>query len=175
MKNHLLLGALSLAVSMTAFGQVTTVTTQATASVNIYVDLTLTNTTGLFFGDVFPNANTAGKVTVGTDGTVSPTTVTLGTAHTGYAATYALTGKKSSSFSLTLPSSTQLAAGGLSVDTWTAKVDNGAVQTGDGQQATQTVDPSGHSTIYLGGTLHVPAAQAEGNYSAPYNVTVAYN
>jgi len=144
-----------------------------TGTVNISIQvvggIALAKTQDLSFGAVFPGTSPGGTVVVPTSG--SPTApsgiVTLGSFKPGQPAIFNVTGTRNRTYSITLPGSVSLSDGAghaMSADTFTST-----------PSGTGTLSALGAQTLTLGGTLHVGASQAEGDYSGTVNVTVAYN
>jgi hypothetical protein len=84
----------------------------------------------------------------------------------GIAATFSIAGQPSSTYSITLPSSTTITnAGTLTVDNFTST-----------PSGTGTLDVGGSQTLRVGATLEIPSADpALGFFTGTFNVTVAYN
>ena len=152
------------ALTTTAFAQNSAT---ATASATIVAPIAISRTSHLNFGNV----------TAGT-GTVILTPIPLGRTVTGTvallpaspgpvaAATFTVTGVASATYTITLPGTITVTDGSttMNVDTWTCNYSPGLIGTIDG------------TSLSLGATLHVTAANAVGPYtSANFTVTVNYN
>lgn len=120
----------------------------------------------LGFGQMVATAS-AGTVTVTPAGgrTRSGGTI-LGNGFGVSAAAFALSGDLNASYSITLPADCTLSgsAGSMTADHFASSPSDAG-----------TLGPAGSQRMTLGATLHVAAAQASGNYSGTYAVTLAYN
>ena len=184
----LILATSPLVLSSLAFGQSNTSSASTTASAYIYVPITLTKTHDMSFGDVFPNAQNGGTIHLNAadnSTTISPPAsgITTAITHPPSAAVFALTGKKNAKFNVVVPASVTMTSGSdsMTVDTWTVSLASGTEMAVTGASGTKlsTVLPGAtgplNTTLALGGTLHVSAAQPEGDYaSTAFNVTVTY-
>jgi hypothetical protein len=158
-----------------ALAQSSATVSNVTASARIYKPITLAlSNTGLSFGDIFSDA-TGGLVTLNpqtevrtTAGPVLAATGTVNAAH------FAVTGKRSATYAITLPGSITLSGPGtaMTVNAFTASVGGGAPS----NPATGTLStPAGTQTFNVGAALTLGANQVDGDYSGTFNVTVTYN
>jgi hypothetical protein len=163
-----------LAVLTVALGLVSAATANAAGTASSAVSaeiinaISISNTTGLQFGEIVASA-TAGTVVVstasvrtGSGGVVLDSTIPVS------ASSFAVTGDPTSAYSITLPSSITLTAGAntMTVDSF---VSNPTVAAGG------MLSAGGTQTLLVGASLHVGVSQAVAVYSGTYNVTVVYN
>lgn len=172
MNRALVATALTLA-STAVFAAGNTVTTAANAKVKIRKAITLTKTADLDFGGIVISGVGTGDTAVlspanvlnapGTNGTI------VGTFNTTSPAAFNVGGTKSATYAVTLPAAPITLAGpggGVTVGAFTSTSGSG----------TNTLSAAaGTDTLSVGGTLTVPAATVDGDYTASFNVTVAYN
>lgn len=139
---------------------------QFDASATILDALAVTLDTDLAFANVVPDASSAGTVEVSAAGarTCAPVLTCTGTVA---AADFTVTGADGNSFAVTLPSSANISETGGE----TMLVD-GFVSSLPGNTGTLT---GGTTDFQLGATLNVGAAQAAGDYTGTFTVTVEYN
>jgi hypothetical protein len=136
-------------------------TATGTANATVLTPIAIAATTALNFGTFA--GNTAGTVVVSTAGARSATGgVVLATGGTVSAGAFTVTGTGSATFAVTYPGSFKVTSGS----------DTMAVQVAGA--ATGTLS-SGTVSLPVGGTLTVGAAQAAGNYTGTYTMTVEYN
>jgi hypothetical protein len=144
-----------------------TATQTATISITIVAPITLTQLTGLRFGDAFRSA-TAGTVVITPAGARTAIGgVTLGTLLPTGAATFTVTGTPSGSFGVTLPTSVTLtgpASATMTATTFTSS-----------PSGTGTLSTAGTLPLAVGATLNVAANQTPGDYAGTFAVTVTYN
>jgi hypothetical protein len=164
-----IMGLLCLTSSVFAAGDA-----NADASAKIQKAIAVVKDTGalnggdLAFGVIVPG--TATVVTVGTNNARTKDTGTatlLGTAFG--AASFNVTGSPDATYTVTKPAAAITITNGtetMSVDGWTC--------TASGTQ-TLSSDNTGLGSFKIGGDLHVGAAQAVGQYTGVFTVTVAYN
>lgn len=137
----------------------------ATASAQIYQPISLQKATDLAFGGIIASP-LAGRVVLAPDGTRSASGGAVLAASSGVsAAALRVAGEPNTGFTLGLPASLLLQAGGdqLTVEGFT---------TGAGSTR---LDASGRLEVRLGATLNVAPQQAPGLYAGSFLVTVAYN
>lgn len=173
MNRALVASALALATT-SIFAAGNSATASANAKVKIRKAITLTKTADLDFGGiVISAAGTAADTAVlspanvltapGTNGTI------VGTFNTTAPAAFAVSGTKSATYAVTLPAAPITLAGpgaGVTVGTFTSSSASG----------TNTLSAAaGTDTLSVGGTLTVPQTTVDGDYSAAFSVTVAYN
>ena len=124
----------------------------------------------LNFGKII-QPNTSGYVTIAADGT-RYTNITVVPTSTHSAGLFNVTGAPGASFYIQLPASTNLTlAGGtttMTIDTFVANINGRSDGTG-------ILDLTGQAQVHVGGTLHVLANQALGEYDGSYPITYAYN
>ena len=157
-------------VAIAAFGAFaqSSASDDGTAQAEIIQALTLTydTTSPLEFGMIVQPASVQ-TVTVATDGTVTSTDSTILLPDTTTtAAKFDATGQAARTFDVTLPSSIPIRNAALDTMYVTALTDSCS--------GTCTLDGSGASTFYVGGTLNVGGAQPTGSYSGAFTVTVNY-
>ncbi len=163
--------ASKLALALVALAAVATTSVQAqgvsntiTATAAVQTPLTVTGTTTLDFGNVFPGVNK----------TIAPTDATAGKFTVG--------GQSSAQVNVTFSVPSNLANGinNLPINTWVGGYDT------DNTQPSQTVLNTGGTTttnldagtgalyVWLGATVAPGAAQVAGTYNALVTMTVAY-
>ncbi len=155
------------AIGFTTFGTITmAASTTGNAAVDIVTAITISETTGMNFGDIATSGagavvlDTANGVTGDANNTPSGGTVTsavfgLGGANVGYTITMP------ASISVTGPGTT------MTVDTYTYLAEDTATD-GTGTIA------SGTGTMTIGGTLNVNSPQTAGTYTGTYTITALY-
>lgn len=144
-------------------------TTGGTAAVDIVTAITITETTGMNFGDIATSGsgtvtlNTANAVAGGGSNTPSGGTVT--------SAVFAITGANVG-YAITMPTDITVNSGGnsMTIDTFTFLADD-TTTNGTGTIGAST---SGQDTMIIGGTLNVGASQAAGAYTGTYTITALY-
>ena len=143
-------------------------TTTMVFSVQVHVDpvITLSELTGLRFGDIFTSP-APGTVVLSPSGARSATGgAGLGSLSPSGPATFTVTGAGNATYAITLPASILLGSpeGTLTISAVTSS-----------PNLTGLLDPTGRQTLSVGGTLNVPANQPDGDYTGTFSVTVAYN
>jgi hypothetical protein len=142
-------------------------TAGSTIGAEIVTGITITNTTGLQFGQLSSSV-TAGTVSVSTAGVRSSAGgVTLRNGTTVTAASFDVAGTANNTYSITLPA------------------DGATVLTGAGDPMTVNfvsfpsgsgrLSGAGAQTLLVGATLSIGASQAAGPVAGSFNVVVAYN
>ena len=160
----LLLAALALAAPGVA-AEAPRAGAMATASAQIYQPISLQRATDLAFGGIIASS-AAGRVVLAPDGTRSASGGAVLAASSGVsAATLRVAGEPNTSFTLGLPASVLLQAGGDQVIAEGFTVGAGSTR----------LDDSGRLDVHLGATLNVAPRQAPGLYAGSFLVTVAYN
>ena len=164
-----IMGLLCLTSSVFAAGDA-----NADASAKIQKAIAVVKDTGavnggdLAFGVIVPG--TATVVTVGTNNARTKDTGTATLLGTSFgAASFNVTGSPDATYTVTKPVAAITITNGtetMSVDGWTC--------TASGTQ-TLSSDNTGLGSFKIGGDLHVGAAQAVGQYTGIFTVTVAYN
>ena len=156
-------GALAIGSFFGSAAQAADATSSATAKV--VVPITVSNTAPLAFGSF--SAGSGGTIMIGTDGARSKTAgVVLLNASTGAAAAFAVNGESNATYTITLPTTVQVADGGntMSLGSFVSN-----------PSGTGTLSGSGAQTINVGATLTVADGQTAGNYTGSFNVSVEYN
>jgi hypothetical protein len=142
----------------------------ATASANIFTPIAITHASDLSFGNISVSPTDLGTVSLAAALGATRTSnggVTLPAVHgTVSVASFNLTGEISSTYSITMP--TPITITNPTSNTMSLDLISNPGSTG-------TLDGSGLQTMYVGGTLHVAAAQGKGAYTGTINVTVNYN
>lgn len=171
-KDLLLLLAVVAMVGITGSAMAQTSAT-ANASATISVPVSITKSADLSFGTLSGGA-TEGTCVIATDGTRSKTgdVVLLGSA--GQNAVFSVAGQKSTSFAITLPTTSTITdskSNSMTLSAFTARVGSASA---DGLTGSIPSDGS-NVTVKVGATLTVQASQPDGNYVGTFNVAVAYN
>lgn len=138
----------------------------ANVSASIVPAISITKNTDMSFADVIASGS-AGTVVLSTAGARSATGgAVLGNGSGAAAAAFTVSGDPSSTYSITLPSSTTITSGGnnMTVNTFTSNPSGTGTLSGGGTQA-----------LAVGATLQVGANQVEATYTGTFDVTVAYN
>ena len=142
-------------------------TETATVSATIISTLSLTNQTGLVFGDI-SSSNTPGTVVLSPTGTrVSTGGASINSTVAGGPAVFDVQGDPNAVYVITLPVSVVLTAAAgntMVVDNFTSLPAN-----------TGLTDAGGEQLLFVGGTLNVGTNQLFGSYSGLMAVTVDYN
>jgi len=173
---RLLIAAGLLAGATGALAQ-SSATASGNATATVIRPITLVSSTDLAFGSVVPGA-AAGTLALTAASPAVPTATGItqpGTqAGTVTAAVFDVGGEGSFTYSITLPAAAATINGPLTatmtVDTFTKSAVAGVLGTLSG-----AAGAAGTQSFYVGGTLHVGANQAPGNYTGTFSVTVAYN
>ncbi|MDB5095705.1 MAG: YapH protein [Cyanobacteria bacterium RYN_339] len=137
-----------------------------TTNTRIITPISLTYVSNLNFGDVV-SSSSAGTVVVTTAAARSSTGgTTLGNSTGVAAAAFTVGGQGSSTYAITLPSTSSIASGAnsMTVDAYTSN-----------PSTTGTLSAGGSQGLAVGATLNVGASQPTGSYTGTFNVTVAYN
>lgn len=142
-------------IAGTTFAQTT-----VSSAAEIVEAISFTENTGLNFGKV---DNTAGIVTITTDGVVSGKTQIAG--GTTSAASLAVSGEAEEAYTITVPTAATL-NGPSSATLSITDVDH---------NSSLVLDADGKETVNIGGTLNVGANQTAGAYTGTISVTVSYN
>lgn len=177
--------ALAIGALVMAGGAMAQSTASGTGTVNATVVAPIGITAGatLEFGKVISTAHT---VTIATDGTRTDSITNTNVKGTLRAATFAVTGEPSFTYTITLPTTFQIFTGspgtvttmGVSAFTVAPGAKGTIAGTADlttGVGAIGTLDTAGKADLNVGATLTVNASQVAGSYTAPYAVIVAYN
>jgi spore coat protein U-like protein len=166
----LLIVAAFVAIPVSVFAKFTA-NDDGTARARVVTTIAISNVDDLDFGSILQSA-TAGTVVVAPDATGSVTSaLSVGVGSTE-SAEFTVTGSPNATYSITLPSAALTLTPALgatnttviTVNPFTSSIDLGGV-----------LDDGGEQTIYVGGTLNVPANPTADSYSGAFNVTVAYN
>lgn len=140
-----------------------TATTNGSASVTVVVPISLTKTADLNFGAVTAVA-TPSVVTIAANGARTGDANVLIGGGSPAAASFTVAGDADRAFTFTLPAGAATLTSGvdtMTVDTWTS--DAPATVTG------------GSVPVNVGGNLNLGAAQAAGDYTGTFAVTVTYD
>lgn len=168
MKTTLKFFALTVAlfgITNIAFAQ-SSATGQAAGKANILEPITISKTLDLDFGDII-SQTALFTVTVTPEGVRSASNATAILTATGQAAAFTVGGAGSHSFAVTLPSTPV---------TIKNSADDEMTITGFSHNLGATPALSGGTaSLTVGAVLNVGAAQASGQYTGNFNVTVAYN
>jgi hypothetical protein len=160
------IGNLTLTVHDTVNGRSATGSLALTVAVDP-TPITLVNLTTLNFGDVFANA-TGGSVVVTPAGVRTATGgLILGSIGPVGAATFTVGGANSSTYAITLPSSTTLASADGSTMVVNAFTSAPA--------STGLLNSTGTQLLSVGATMTVNPNQEDGNYYGTFPITVSYN
>lgn len=162
------LTALSAAAAVVGFGAPAfaagdTATTNGSATAEVVIPISVTNTADLDFGAITPNGSAA-VVSMSAAGSRTGSADVLIGGGSPNAAAFTVAGDADRAFTFTLPAGEATLASGLdemTVDTWTS--DAPATVTG------------GSVSVNVGGALHVAAAQPAGDYTGTFAVTATYN
>lgn len=153
------------AFSNSAVAQNNATVANATASANIIAPITISEVTGMNFGDIIRGT---GYVTLSATGERTSDYEAFSGTQTGTvtAATFTVTGETDYTYDLTLPGDLDVTLsdgldGTMVVDTFVSNT-------------TGTLT-GGSVTVSVGATLDVANNQASGVYTGTYSVTVAYN
>lgn len=167
---HITRGSVLLAIavySATIQTPVYSSTTTSTVTANIISTISLTNQSGLIFGDISSGAS-AGTIIISTSGTRTQTGgASFNSGSTAGPASFNVAGDANATYSVTLPASVTLSSGAgssMTVDNFTSS------PSGTGQ-----LDVSGNQALLVGATLNVGSNQIFGSYSGIMSVTVGYN
>jgi hypothetical protein len=151
-----------IAFAANSFGQGVTAT--ANASATIITPLTITKTVDLNFGNISVGAVTGGTVSLSTANVRNATgTCSFQLAPASTVATFDITGATGANLLVTLPASSTISNGAV-----TMTIDNYA------HDAPGTI-VGGALTFHVGGTLNVNNGQAAGAYTGTFDVTINYN
>ncbi|PKD17108.1 hypothetical protein APR41_06650 [Salegentibacter salinarum] len=139
-----------------------TATATANAAADIVSPIGISSQQDLNFGKVANNE--AGTVVVATDSDFSTSTLSQIGSTTPTAASFNVTAADGFSYSITLPGSVDLSNGtdDITVDEFKHDAEGRTTGTGSAQ------------TVGVGATLNVASAQATGNYTGTFDVTVTY-
>jgi hypothetical protein len=134
----------------------------------LWKPISISKTADLAFGGIQPAAAAAVVRVAPQTGTRTLTSgaATLVSGQPAVAGQFTVTGRASTSISITLPTSTTITnAGGatMTVNNFTRY-----------PAGTTTLDASGNLSLYVGADLNVAANQATGKYSGTYTITVNY-
>ncbi|MGD8420406.1 MAG: DUF4402 domain-containing protein [Gammaproteobacteria bacterium] len=142
-------------------------TETATVTANVISTLSLTNQSGLAFGDIAAS-NVAGSVVLSPNGSrISTGGASINSTVAGGPAVFDVQGDPNAVYAVTLPVSVVLSTVGgntMSVENFTSL-----------PAATGLTDSGGQQTLFVGGTLNVGNNQGFGSYTGIMSVTVDYN
>ncbi len=154
-----------------ASAQTAATATNVPASATIASAMGITRTVDLSFGSVSPAAGTTSTLILDeSDGRTVAGGATLVLGGTVTSASFDVTGDTSATYAFTDPGNITLTSGGdtMTVNTWTALSATSGT-------ATLTLDGTGADTMTIGATLNMAAAQAAGDYTGTFNLTIDYN
>jgi hypothetical protein len=138
-------------------------TGSADASATIIAPLAIVKDVDLRFGNIASGA-AAGSVVLSTNGIRTPSNVILPSVTGTYsAAQFTVSGLIGATYEITLPASTTISNGSVSMT-----IDNFI------HDATEVLN-GGSETFNVGATLNLDAGQDAGAYTGTFNVTVDYN
>ena len=139
----------------------------ASVAANIVVTITLTNRSGMAFGDI-SSGNTPGTVVLSPSGSRQTTGgANINATVASGAAVFDVEGLSNSTYSITLPETVILnESGGDNM-----VVDNFASI----PQATGLTNAGGQQSLFIGATLNVGGNQTFGSYTGTMSVTIEYN
>lgn len=148
-------------IAGTTFAQTAT----ANAAADIVSPITIDHVADLNFGKVIPSSTAATTIILGQDGIVDATSTgnSVNTS-TQAAAEFTINATNTYSFSVNVPETVSLTGSGNAMTVDLNPSLPSANNTSDGNPI----------TLLIGGTLNVGIGQLEGNYSANFDVTVAY-
>ena len=139
----------------------------ATVTAEVIVVITLSNRSGLIFGDI-STSNSPGTVVLTPDGSRESTGgAGFNSTVASSPAVFDVAGEPNSTYAVTLPASVVLNEQGgnnMVVDNFTSF----PVTTG-------LIDGGGQHNLFVGGTLNVDRNQLVGRYSGTMSVTIGYN
>ncbi len=155
-----------------ASAQTSATASSVPASATIASAMGITKTVNLSFGSVSPAAGTTSTLILDeSDGRTVAGGATLVLGGTVTSASFDVTGDNSATYAFTSPGATTLTSGGgdtMTVNTWTGL----SATSGN---ATLALDATGADTMTIGATLNMAAAQAAGDYTGTFNLTIDYN
>lgn len=142
----------------------------ATASANVtakvLIPITVSKSSDLGFGDVYPDITSVGTVAIDASGNRTAGGAAALGPTAGAAAQFTVSGESNASYVLSLPI-TPITLNSAASDTML--VDN-FISDGTG-----TLNGAGSQVINVGATLHIGAQQAPGDYTGTFDLTVNYN
>lgn len=166
LKTALITATAAAALSGAAMAQVgPTPSASADANATVVAPIAITKASDLDFGQV-----TEGNVVLAPNGTRSGDGIFPGSASTGTAAKFNVSGEGNAAYFVTLPNSANLTGPGpdLIAALFTATSNNGPINAGVANLA------SGSDVLNVGASLTIPSGQAAGAYSGTFNVSVQY-
>ncbi|MEM7561754.1 MAG: DUF4402 domain-containing protein [Pseudomonadota bacterium] len=139
----------------------------ATVSADIITVITLTNRSGMVFGDI-STSNTPGTIVLNPDGSRQATGgVSFSSTAGSSPAAFDVAGEPNTTYSITLPITVILSesnGGNMVVNNFTSQPDG-----------TGLTDTGGQQSLFVGATLNVGSNQLIGSYSGIMSVTIGYN
>ncbi len=154
-----------------ASAQTSATASSVPASATIASAMGITKDTNLSFGIVSPAAGgTSTLILDESDGRTVAGGATLVGGGTVTSASFSVTGDNSATYAFTSPGTVVLSSGAnsMNVDTWTGLSANSGT-------STLSLDGTGADTMTIGATLNMAAAQAAGDYTGTFNITIDYN
>lgn len=156
------------AIALFGAGQALAETATASVGASVLTPIAITKVDDLAFGNFM--STTGGTIVLTPTATALRTPsagVTLDNTVTPKAAKFTVGGTAGATFSITLPTTVSLSNGPNTMDVGTF--------TSDLDLAAATIPVGGTIDMYVGGTLTVGAAQANGAYTGTFDVSVNYN
>ena len=142
-------------------------TSTAVVTATIVSALTLTNQSGLVFGEIAAG-NAPGRVILSPDGTrIATGGASINSNVSSGPAVFGVNGIPNAVYGISLPLSVVLTGSGdnnMVVNDFTSLPEN-----------TGLTDPGGQQSLFVGATLNLDSNQAIGSYTGTMSVTVAYN
>jgi len=170
--------AVSAVFSTSALAQQSATATAPASTTTIVAPITISNTKALTFGSFAISSTAGGTLTIGTDGTRTPTVgVTLtGDNDLGSAADFIVGGETGYSYAITMPADLTLSTTeGATDDIKTMTVSNFVNSIGANVISSTIVGTTAEDTFTIGGTLTVVAKQAVGTYTSASGIAVTVN
>jgi hypothetical protein len=154
------------------------ITENTIASGEIISQLTITETSPLYFGKMAVLNLTGGTCVLSTAAVRTPTLGVNLSASTPTNAEYDVTGENNATYAITVdPTITvtkPVTLETMTINSMKLKTTANATER-NAAGATSTLSGTGTDHIVVGGTLNVAAGQVKGVYSGTFDVTVAYN
>ncbi len=154
-----------------ASAQTSATASSVPASATIASAMGITKDVNLSFGSVTPAAGTTSTLILDeSDGRTVAGGATLVAGGTVTSASFSVTGDNSATYAFTSPGTVTLNSGAnsMTVTTWTGF-------SATTSSATLALSAAGADTMTIGATLNMAAAQAAGDYTGTFNLTIDYN
>ena len=156
-----------IALIMLIPAQMQAATDNATVAADIITVITLTNRSGMVFGDISAS-NTPGTIVLNPDGSRQATGGASFSSTAGSGpAVFDVAGEPNTTYAITLPITvilTEPNGGSMVVNDFTSQPDG-----------TGLTDTGGQQSLFVGATLNVGSNQITGSYSGIMSVTIGYN